>query len=123
MSANKRVTVNAKLTIDESIKLNKIAENENISLNALIRLLINGVLSGDIEIEKGELVVPDDCSEIVREDFEENMRYKSLRMDKLVSAFERKGYPDAVIRQSVEQITSQVLDGSSFSSKRYREEC
>lgn len=129
MSTKKRVTVNAKITEEESVKLNSLAERENISVTALLRLLVDALLTGEIELEKGEIkscpTTDEYCvSAISEEEFQENLRYKELKLDRLVSAFERRKYPDQAIRQCVEQIVGQILDGSNFNPRRsYDSDC
>ena len=123
MAKAKRVTVNAKITEEESEKLVRLAERENISITALIRLLVDALINGDIELEKGEVKscpTTDEMgvSAISNEDFEENLRYKELRFDKLVSAFEENNYPDWFIRQQIEIMISQVRDGGKFNPRR-----
>lgn len=129
MSTKKRVTINTKITEEESIRLKRIMDRENISSTALLRLLVDGLLNGEIELEKGEIkscpTHDEYCiSDVSEEEFKENLRYKELKLDRLVSAFERKGYPDQAIRQSVDQIICQIMDGGNFNPKRrYDSEC
>lgn len=123
MGISKRVTVNAKITEEESNKLNRLAERENISITALIRLLVNGVLNGDIVVEKGEIKSCPTTDEMgvsafSNEDFEENLRYKELRLDRLVKAFEDNCYPDNIIRQQIEVIVSQIRENGKFSQRK-----
>ena len=80
----KRFTISTKINERENLELNKLAERENISISA-----------------------------ISNEDFEENLRYKELRLDKLVSVFEENNYPDWFIRQQMEIMISQIRDVES----------
>lgn len=121
--AHKRYTISTKLNEHDNTELSRLAERENISVSAIMKLCSDALLSGDIELEKGELKMctppHEDCvSELSDEDFQESMRYKELRFDKLLSAFERKGYPDEAIRRAVDQIISSVLDGPKYSARR-----
>lgn len=121
--AHKRYTISTKLNEHDNTELSRLAERENISVSAIMKLCSDALLSGDIELEKGELKMctpphENSVSELSDEDFRENMRYKELRFDKLLSAFERKKYPDEAIRSSVEQIIGSVLDGPDYSSRR-----
>ena len=119
----KRVTINTKITEEENDKLNRLVSAENISVTALLRLLITELIDGDIKLEKGEIKscpTPDEMglSEISNEDFEENLRYKELRLDRLVRAFEENGYPENVIRQKIESLIIQVKDGGKYNRRR-----
>ena len=125
----KRVTINTKITEEESIVLNKLAERENISITAIVRLLVNALLNGDVELEKGEIKTcptTDEqwVSEVSEEEFRENLRYKELRLDRLVYAFERKRYTDQAIRQSIENIIMQINDNGNYNPRRsYDNDC
>lgn len=119
----KRVTINTKITEEENDKLNRLVSAENISVAALLRLLVTELIDGDIKLEKGEIKscpTPDEMglSEISNEDFEENLRYKELRFDRLVRAFEENGYPENVIRQQIENLIIQVRDGGKYNRRR-----
>lgn len=123
MAKAKRVTVNAKITEEESEKLVRLAERENISITALIRLLVDALINGDIELEKGEVKscpTHDEMglSEVSEDDFLENLRYKELKLDKLVSAFEDNSYPDSFVRQQIEMLISQIRDSGKFNPRR-----
>ena len=125
----KRYTISTKINERENVELNALAERTNLSVSAILKLFTDALLSGVIEIEKGELKIctppHEHCiSEISNEDFEENLRYKELRFDKLISAFEKRKYPDNVIRQSIEQIIGQVLENGNFNPRRsYDSDC
>ena len=125
----KRYTISTKINERENLELNKLAERENISVSAIIKLFTDALLNGDIELEKGELKIctpPHEysVSAVSEEEFQENLRYKELKLDRLVSAFERKKYPDQAIRQCVEQIVGQILDGGNFNPRRsYDTDC
>ena len=120
MSVTKRVTVNAKITEEESEKLNRLAERENISITALIRLLIDALINSDIELEKGEIksCPTHDEIRVSEDDFLENLRYKELKLDKLVMAFEKQCYPDQYIRQQVDEMIGRVINAGRFNAKR-----
>jgi len=128
MGKAKRVTVNAKITEEESEKLNRLAERENISITALIRLLVNSLINGDIEIEKGEIKTcptPDEMGicEVSEENFMENLRYKELKLDRLASVFEEYGYPDSIVRQQIEQMIMMIKDNGRYNSRRSNNDC
>lgn len=113
-----------KLGEEDFQRLETLANTQNMSVSAILKICVDGLLNKDIEIEKGELkaVNPDGygVSQFSEEDLAENIRYRELRFDKLMGAFEKQGYPDNVIRQSVEQMTCSVLDSPRFNGKRAR---
>ena len=124
----KRFTISTKINERENLELNKLAERENISISAIMKLFADALLNGDIELDKGELKIctppHEDCiSAISNEDFEENLRYKELRLDKLVSVFEENNYPDWLIRQQMEVMISQIRDGGKFNPRRSGSDC
>lgn len=128
MGTVKRVTVNTKITEEESERLNRLAERENISITALMRLLVDALINGEILLEKGEVKscpTPDEkgVSAIFNEDFEENLRYKELRLDKLVTTFEEYGYPDWFVRQQIETLISQIRDSGKYNPRRSNSDC
>lgn len=125
MSVSKRVTVNAKITEEESERLNKLAERENISVTALIRLLVNGLLDGEIKLVKGEIKSCPTTDEmgVSGNDYMENLRYKELKLDKLATTFEEYGYPDYLVRQNIEMMISQIKDNGKFNPRRSSSDC
>lgn len=118
--AHKRYTISTKLNEHDNTELSRLAEREKISVSAIMKLCSDALLSGDIELEKGELKMctppHEDC--VPDEEHEADIRYRELRFDRLLSAFEGKGYPDEAIRMSVEQIISSVLDGPKYSARK-----
>lgn len=112
--------ISAKISANDFDKLETYANTHNVSISAIMGMCVRAFINGDLDIEKGELKInaPAPETDISDEDFRENMRYKELRFDKLLSAFERKKYPDEAIRNSVEQIIGSVLDGPDYSSRR-----
>ena len=129
MPSKNKVSVTARISEDEMKRLEMVANIAGISISALMKLLVNAVINNDIEVEKGELKLGVEpigyaVSQVSEEEFQENLRYKELKLDRLVSAFERKKYPDQAIRQCVEQIVGQVLDGGNFNPRRsYDSDC
>lgn len=55
MSVSKRITVNTKLSEKEAAELTIIANRENISVSALLKLCVSALINGELEVEKGEL--------------------------------------------------------------------
>ena len=119
----KRYTANAKITEEEAQLMMGIAKRENLSNNGLVRLLIESLLRGDIEIENGAIKSCPTSHEkgvcgLSDEDFDENERYKDLKIDRLVKAFEEKGYPDHVIRQQIEMMAGRVRESGKYNPRR-----
>lgn len=120
MTGTKKV-ISTKISEHEYERLDLISRANGMSVSAVIKLMISGLLSGDIEIEQGEIKVAEPVATF-DEEFTENIRYKELRFDRLLRAFEKNEYPDSVIRQYIEQIASQVDEQGKFSKKRYRDD-
>lgn len=120
MPSKDKKVVGVKIRENDYEFIDNYANMHNISISAMLGLCVSAFVNGDLEVDKGELKmnIPEPETDISDEDFRENMRYKELRFDKLLSAFERKKYPDEAIRNSVEQIIGSVLDGPDYSSRR-----
>lgn len=129
MPSKNKVSVTARISEDEMKRFEVVANAAGISISALIKLFVNAVINNDIEVEKGELKLGVEpigyaVSQVSEEEFQENLRYKELKLDRLVSAFERKKYPDQAIRQSVEQIVGQILENGNYNPRRsYDADC
>lgn len=122
-NVRKWITANAKITVEENELLTDIAKRENLSNNGLLRLLIESLLRGEIEVENGAIKSFPTSHEkgvcgLLNEDFDENERFKDLKIDRLVKAFEEKGYPDHVIKQQIEMMESRVREGGKFNPRR-----
>lgn len=117
---SKRV-ISTKISEYENERLELLAKSNGMSVSAVMKLMVSGLLNGDIEIYQGEIKTTEPVATFDKE-FEESIRYKELRFDRLLNAFERNEYPDSVIRQYIEQIVSQVNEQGRFSKKRYRED-
>lgn len=117
---HKRYTISTKISEGENEALMKLAERDNISISGILKLCSDALIRGEIKLKNGELKMctppHEDC--VSDDDHEADIRYKELRFDRLLSAFERKGYPDEAIRRSVDQIISSVLDGPKYSARR-----
>ena len=123
MSSKNKISATTRLTEEEFKRLESKANVANMSISALLKLLINGVCNGDIEIEKGEIKLGVDpigyaVSEESNEDFKENLRYKEFKLDRLLTTFEKRNYPDWLIRQSIEQIMCQINESGNYNPKR-----
>lgn len=125
MPGKKYVTVSARITEKEYSELQLIAERENISISAILKLCISTIISGELQLEKGELKMHVDTHnhadyEVSEEEFRENLRYKELRFDRLLAAFEKRNHPDESIRRSVETMIQTVLDSPNYNPRRSR---
>ena len=113
--------ISTKISEHEYERLDLISRANGMSVSAVMKLMVSGLLSGDIEIEQGEIKVAEPVATF-DEEFTENIRYKELRFDRLLRAFEKNEYPDSAIRQYIEQIASQVDEQGKFSKKKYRDD-
>ena len=119
MPSKNTSVISARVKDETAVKLGEIAENRGITIARLIDDMVAAYEEKEAA-EKG--VTPISCAvcEQSSEDFEENLRYKEVKFDRLLSAFERKKYPDLAIRQCVEQIISQLNEESEFNPRRSR---
>lgn len=121
----KKVSIGTKLTEEDFVKISALAERENLSTGALIRILVDGILNGDMMLDKGELKTsPDESSisGIFEEEHEELSRLRDLYFDRLLRAFERKDYTDNAIRQAIDQIVGQINDSPKINTRRSKED-
>ena len=123
----KRFTISTKINERENLELTKLAERENISISAIMKLFSDALLNGEIELEKGELKIctppHENCiSEVMEDDFLENLRYKELKLDKLASVFDEYGYPDYIVRQQIEQMIAMIRDNGKYNPRRLSSE-
>ncbi len=112
--------VSTKLTENSFERLETYANAHQISVSALLKLFVNSVLGGEIEVEKGDLKLGvDPIGYAVSADDElELERYKDLKLDKLARAFEEYCYPDYLVRQQIECLISQIKDNGKYKPRR-----
>lgn len=123
MPSKNKVSVTARISEDEMRQLETVASRANISISAAMKLYVNALINQDIEIEKGELktgVNPIGYAVYneSEDEFKENLRYKELKFDRLLRAFEKNEYPDFYVRQSVDQIIGQINENGKFNPRR-----
>lgn len=106
MPSKNKVSVTARITEEDEEKLESIATLANISVSALMKLLVDGILSGDIEVEKGELKIGvDPIGYAVSEDFEDSFGRK---VDSKFNKLRDRGYPENFIYLMKEQILNGI---------------
>lgn len=116
MGAKKRVTINTKITEEEFAKLNRIADRENLSTTAILKLLITGLLNNDIELEKGELKMNQPEEIGIVEEFDTPF---GLRAEKKFDVLREREYPDKIIYQMKEEILNGIESRISMMPKKY----
>ena len=117
MPSKNKITASTKLSEEESEVLTEIANAENISISAIIKLCLDGVINGDIRIENGELKIGGDpIGYAVSEDFESE-KYGS-KIERGFEELTEKGYPDQAKRMYEEQIYEQMHNMPKYSPKR-----
>ena len=123
MATQKRITVNTKISEEESEKLNSLAERENISVSALIKLFVRALIDGEITIEKGELkTCPTHDEYCICESLDELYRYRELGFDQVIKCFEKHKYPDHEIRRQTGMMIDQISNHGNFNPKRASED-
>lgn len=121
MPSKNTSVISARVKDETAVKLGVLAEDRGITIAKMLDIMVS-----EFERQGKKGVTPDEyyVSAVSDEEFQENLRYKELRLDRLVSAFEKRNYPDNAIRQCIEQIIYQVLDGGNFNPRRkYDSDC
>lgn len=111
-SKGKRV-IGAKLNEYECQMIETYANTHNLSVSALIGILVKGVLGGDIEIEKGELKIG--VNPIT---YAENDDFAQRIGDRLNDLRERN-YPESFIEKMKDQIVNGLDSQISMLPKEY----
>lgn len=111
-SKNKKVA-SAKINEYEYQMLETYANTHNLSISALIGILVKGVLGGDIEIEKGELKIGVDPIS-----YAENDNF-ALRIEANLNELRDREYPERFIESMKEQIISGLAAQISMLPKKY----
>lgn len=111
-SKGKRV-IGAKLNEYECQMIETYANTHNLSVSALIGILVKGVLGGDIEIEKGELKIGvNPISYAENDDF-------AQRVEDNLNELRDREYPERFIESMKEQIISGLTAQISMLPKKY----
>lgn len=112
--------VSTKLTEEELRRLEIVANRENMSVAAIIKLCINAIINNEIELEKGELKMAVDHIEYADTSFGEKVERK-------LNKLREREYPERFIESLKEQILS-CLDAQidmlpkRFNPKRVKSE-
>lgn len=106
MPSKNKVSLTARVTEDDAKKFECIATLANISSSALMKLLVDGVLNGDIEVEKGELKLGvDPIGYAVCDDLDTPFGQK---VDRKFDRLRERGYPERFIYSMKEQILNGI---------------
>ena len=115
-SKNKKV-IGVKVSEREYQMIETYANTHNISISALMGLCIEGLLNGDIEIEKGELKIgvnPNGYG--ICESFDDPFGEK---VDRKFDKLRDRGYPERFIDSMKEQILNGIDSQISMLPKRF----
>ena len=106
MPSKKQITVGAKISEIENECLIRLSNRENISVSAILKLCIGGIMSGDLDIEKGELKIgvnPIGCAvsdNFYSDDF-------GSKVEKKFDRLREREYPEEVI----DMLKAEILAG------------
>ena len=118
--------VGAKLTEKEHSDFERYANTHNMSVSAILKLCIGSLLSGDIDIEKGELKIE------VNQDgyavYEEEDTPFGQKVDRKFEKLRERGYPESFIYSMKEQILSGIesqidMLPKKFDARRMKDDC
>lgn len=110
--ATKKV-VGVKLNEKEYEQVEAKATLDNVSVSAALRLLINGYLNGEIQIEKGELKIPEKEYELIED------APLGQKLEKQFDKLRERGYPERYIRQMGENLVESVRSQIDMMPKRF----
>lgn len=118
MPSKNQVTVGAKISEIENETLVRLANRENISVSAILKLCIGGILSGEIDIEKGELKIGvnpigyADYDDFYSDDF-------GRKVEKKFDRLRERGYPEDVIHVMKEEILAGIENRIDMLPKKF----
>ena len=124
--SDKNKVISAKITEATYARLEVYSSTHNVSIAAVIKLFINALLDGEIEVEKGELkMAVDPIGYAVSEDLDTPFGKK---VDRRFEKLRERGYPERVIEMMKEQILagldSQIdLLPKKYDPRRMRDDC
>lgn len=94
--------ISAKISDNEYQMLEKYANTHNISISALVKLFINNLVNGEIEVDKGELKMAVDPNGYGL--CEESDTPFGVKVDHKFDKLRERGYPEDFIYLMKEQI-------------------
>ena len=102
MPSKDKKVVSAKISESEYQRIEMYANTHNISISAMITLCLNGLLNGDLDIQKGELKTGvDPIGYAFSDDLDTPFGQKvDRKLEKLIE----RGYPENFIYSMKEQI-------------------
>ena len=102
MPSKDKKVVSAKISESEYQRIEMYANTHNISISAMITLCLNGLLNGDLDIQKGELKTGvDPIGYAVSDDLDTPFGQK---VDRKLERLIERGYPETFIYSMKEQI-------------------
>lgn len=102
MPSKDKKVVSAKISESEYQRIEMYANTHNISISAMITLCLNGLLNGDLDIQKGELKTGvDPIGYAVSDDLDTPFGQK---VDRKLERLIERGYPENFIYSMKEQI-------------------
>lgn len=117
MPSKDKVSVTARITENDYKRLESIATLENITVSALLKLCVDGILSGDIEVEKGELKIGvDPIGYAVSDDFEDSF---SRRVEQRFDVLREREYPEEYIEAMKDEIINGIESRVGMLPKRF----
>lgn len=105
MPSKDKKVISAKISESEYQRLEMYANTHNISISAMITLCLNGLLNGDLDIQKGELKTGVDP--IGYAVFDESETPFGQRVDRKLEKLTDRGYPESFLYS----IKDQILNG------------
>lgn len=106
MPSKDKKVISAKVSEREYQRLEMYANTHNISISAMITLCLNGLLNGDLDIQKGELKTGvDPIGYAVCEELDTPFGQK---VDRKFDRLRERGYPEMFISSMKEQILSGI---------------
>ena len=117
MPSKDKVSVTARITENDYKRLESIATLENITVSALLKLCVDGILSGDIEVEKGELKIGvDPIGYAVSNDFEDDF---GRRVEQRFDVLREREYPEEYIEAMKDEIVNGIESRVGMLPKKF----
>jgi hypothetical protein len=103
MPGKKYVTVGARVTEEEFEPIEKVINRENISVSALVKLLLVAVINGKVQLKNGELKIDVDTHNHADYDYFELDNF-GKRVEKKFDRLREREYPESFIDMMKEEI-------------------